>query len=240
VDGSLRWADLAEPENCHILVAGTTGSGKSEWLRAMVASLLASNRPASLRLLLIDPKRTAFTLFGGSPFLWRPVIYPDETDVEEVFEALIEEMEARYRLLAAQQVDDLRAYNTRATQPLPRILCICDEYADLVLGNRRRRQEIEARVARLGAKARAAGLHLIFATQRPSREIVKGVIDANLVARVALKVARAIESRLILDHGGAATLLGKGDLLFKDLGDPVRLQAPYVTPDDLRGVLGRV
>lgn len=208
VDGSLRWADLAEPENCHILVAGTTGSGKSAWLRAVLASLLASNRPETLRLVLIDPKRTAFGLCEGAPFLWRPVVYPDETDIIEVLEALVDEMEARYRHLAAHQVDDLRAYNVRADHPLPRILCLCDEYADLVLGDRRRRQEIEARVARLGAKARAAGLHLIFATQRPSREIVKGVINANLVARVALKVTRPIESRLILSDPGAATLLG--------------------------------
>jgi len=146
-------------------------------------------------------------------------------------------MEERYRQLAAHQVNDLPAYNVQAAHPLPRIVCICDEYADLVLRNRQRRQEVEERVARLGAKARAAGLHLVLATQRPSREIVRGVIDANLVARVALKVTRPIESRLILDHPGAATLLGKGDLLFRDLGDPVRLQAPYVTNEDLHLLL---
>ncbi|GIX48308.1 MAG: hypothetical protein KatS3mg131_2519 [Candidatus Tectimicrobiota bacterium] len=143
VDGSLRWADLAEPENCHILVAGTTGSGKSTWLRALIASLVVSNRPETLRLLLIDPKRTAFGPCENSPFLWQPIVYPDETDLLDVLDALVEEMDARYRRLVALQVDDLRDYNARAAHPLPRLLCLCDEYADLVLGNRQRRQEIE-------------------------------------------------------------------------------------------------
>ncbi len=147
-------------------------------------------------------------------------------------------MESRYTQLKEAGVDDLRQYNSRsvAGRLTPRIVCVCDEYADLLLGGKSGRRDLEQRVARLGAKARAAGIHLVLATQRPSRDIVTGVIDANLVARVALKVARAIESQIILEDRGAATLLGKGDLLFRDIGKPVRLQSPLVEAEDLRAL----
>jgi len=141
---------------------------------------------------------------------------------------LIDEMEHRYDLLSQARVDNLAEYNAKERSPIPRIVCVCDEYADLLLADKKRRDIVENQIARLGAKARAAGIHLIFATQRPSRDIVKGVIDANFSGRVALKVVRPIESRIILDEMGAETLLGRGDLLYRDIGNAVRLQGLFV------------
>lgn len=233
VDGTLGWADLADPASCHLLVAGTTGSGKSEWLRAMLASLLAANDRRTLRLVLIDPKRVAFEAFEGSPRLWRDVVYPDEQDAGGVLDELIDEMERRYRL----GITDLRLHNATAGEPLPRIVCVCDEYADLLDGvDRKARRALELRIRRLGAKARGAGIHLVFATQRPSADVVGGTIRANLVARVALRVDSALNSRIVLEQPGAESLLGRGDLLFRSLGDPVRLQSPYVRDDELRAL----
>jgi S-DNA-T family DNA segregation ATPase FtsK/SpoIIIE len=220
-----------------MLVAGTAGSGKSEWLRAAIASLLAQNTPATLKLLLIDPKRTAFHAFENSQSLYAPVLYPDDTATAPVFEELIEEMERRYRAISDAGLPDLAAYNA-AHDPLPRIVCFCDEYADLILADPKQRKEIERLVGRLSAKGRAAGVHLVFATQRPDRNIVTGVIDTNLMARVCLRVVKPAESRIVL--GGdptASTLLGRGDLLFKNLGAAVRLQSPFVEEEELEALL---
>lgn len=235
VDGQLHFADLARPESAHFLVAGTNGSGKSEWLRSTLASLLASNSTATLKLALIDPKRSAFGAFSGSSYLWQPVVYSES--VEELLGGLVEEMERRYDVLSRTRVDNLAEYNATGASPMPRIVCVCDEYADLLLADKKRRETMENLIARLGAKARAAGIHLVFSTQRPSRDIVKGVIDANFGGRVALKVVRPIESRIILDETGAETLLGRGDLLYKDIGSSVRLQGLFVTRRELEGLM---
>lgn len=237
IDGSLHWADFAKPQDSHMLVAGTAGSGKSEWLRAAIASLLAQNTPDTLRLLLIDPKRTAFHAFESSPSLYAPVVYPDDVDVAPLFAELIEEMERRYRIISEAGLADLGEYNL-AHDPLPRIVCFCDEYADLILADPKQRKEIERLVGRLSAKGRAAGVHLVFATQRPDRNVVSGVIDTNLMARVCLRVVKAAESRIVLggDSGGSL-LLGRGDLLFKDLGAPIRLQSPFVEDEELEHLL---
>jgi hypothetical protein len=232
IEGKYKFADLAEPEHSHFLVAGTTGSGKTEWLRMVVGSLCAVNTPMTLAWVLIDPKRMAFSILAGSPFLRRPIVYPADEEILSVLDELIQEMERRFRELGAAQ--DLRLYNTTQPNPLPRILCICDEYADLVLADSKKGKEIEQRIARIGSKGRAAGIHLILATQKPSRDIVKGVIKANLNARVALKVNERIDSRIILEQAGAETLLGKGDLLFKDLGPALRLQSPLISDQDLK------
>ena len=237
IDGSLHWADFAKPQDSHMLVAGTAGSGKSEWLRAAIASLLAQNTPDTLRLLLIDPKRTAFHAFEDSRSLYAPVVHPDDTEIAPLFAELIEEMERRYRTISEAGLPDLGAYNL-THEPLPRIVCFCDEYADLILADPKQRKEIERLVGRLSAKGRAAGVHLVFATQRPDRNVVTGVIDTNLMARVCLRVVKPAESRIVLGgEPGASTLLGRGDLLFKDLGAPVRLQSPYVTDEELEQLL---
>ncbi len=237
IDGTLHWADFSKPQDSHMLVAGTAGSGKSEWLRAAIASLLAQNTPATLELLLIDPKRTAFHAFESSKSLYAPVLYPDDTPIAPVLEELIEEMERRYRVISEAGLPDLGTYNAQH-EPLPRIVCFCDEYADLILSDPKQRKEIERMVGRLSAKGRAAGVHLVFATQRPDRNIVSGVIDTNLMARVCLRVVKPAESRIVL--GGdptASTLLGRGDLLFKNLGAAVRLQSPFVEDDELEALL---
>lgn len=237
IDGSLHWADFAKPQDSHMLVAGTAGSGKSEWLRAAIASLLAQNTPATLKLLLIDPKRTAFHAFEDSPSLYAPVVYPDDTEIAPIFTQLIDEMERRYRTISDAGLADLGAYNA-IHDPLPRIVCFCDEYADLIMADPKQRKEIERLVGRLSAKGRAAGVHLVFATQRPSREVVTGVIDTNLMARVCLRVVKPAESRIVLGgDNGASTLLGRGDLLFKNLGAPVRLQSPFVEDEELAALL---
>jgi hypothetical protein len=237
IDGSLHWADFAKPQDSHMLVAGTAGSGKSEWLRAAIASLVAQNTPATLKLLLIDPKRTAFHAFEESASLYMPVVYPDDTEIAPVFAQLIDEMERRYRTISEAGLPDLGAYNA-AHDPLPRIVVFCDEYADLIMADPKQRKEIERLVGRLSAKGRAAGVHLVFATQRPSREVISGVIDTNLMARVCLRVVKPAESRIVLGgENGASTLLGRGDLLFKDLGAPVRLQSPFVEDTELEALL---
>jgi DNA segregation ATPase FtsK/SpoIIIE-like protein len=235
VDGKLHMADLAESQSPHLLVVGTTGSGKSEWLRAFLASLMATNTPQSLRLALIDPKRLAFSLLEGSPFLWRPVVYDEGTI--KLFDELIEEMEARYKMLQEAGADDIAAYMAKSpARAIPRIVCVCDEFADLLLRDKKSHADIEGRVARLGVKGRAAGVHLVFATQRAGREVLKGTIDSNLPGRVALSVSRDNDSRMILGESGAETLLGKGDLLYKDIGNPVRVQGLRVTKEELESL----
>jgi DNA segregation ATPase FtsK/SpoIIIE, S-DNA-T family len=236
LEGNLRMADLADSADCHLLVAGTPGSGKSEWLRAMIAGLLVTNTPETLQLLLVDPKRNAFNELAASPYLWgdRRIVYPDEVDPIRIFDGLVDEMENRYRAFQAAGVDHL-AELRRSGGRLPRIVCICDEYADLLFSGRK---EIEERIRRLGQKARAAGIHLVLATQQPSREIVKGALQATIPARVGLRVTSWRESKMLLDRNGAEDLLGNGDLLFKDIGDPVRLQGLYLTPEERRVIFG--
>jgi DNA segregation ATPase FtsK/SpoIIIE-like protein len=214
-----------------MLVAGTTGSGKTEWLRMAIAGLILQNTPESLRFALIDPKGGAFTDWQTSPFLWNNwalVSRTGENSALQLLDSLIAEMESRYRVMEAEGADDLARLTAKSRIQLPRIVCVCDEYADLV-AQKTDRREIESRIARLGSKARASGIHLIIATQRPSRDIVEGTLKANLSAKVALRVNSAIESRLVLGVGGAECLLGEGDLLYQDAGSPVRLQSPLVT-----------
>ncbi|MGA2114762.1 MAG: FtsK/SpoIIIE domain-containing protein [Bryobacteraceae bacterium] len=236
LEGNLRMADLADSADCHLLVAGATGSGKSEWLRAMIAGLLLTNTPETLQLLLVDPKRNAFNDLAGSPYLWgeRRIVYPDEVDPVGVFDGLVEEMEARYRTFQTAGVDHLAELQQGGGR-LPRIVCVCEEYPDLLFGGR---NQIEERIRRLGQKARAAGIHLVLAVQQPSREIVKGALQANIPARVGLRVTSRIESKMLLDRSGAEDLLGNGDLLFKDIGEPVRLQGLYLAADERRAVFG--
>ncbi len=238
LNGNVEFADLAEPEHCHILVAGTTGSGKSQWLRAAIASLSETNSPENLKLVLIDPKRNAFTGWRESPHLYdgMGIVFPDETSPVEVLQQLVDDMEARYRRM--EEVENLRALIIRQGKPEPRIVCVCDEYFDLVEGNRKQRDEIEALLARLGSKARAAGIHLIIATQRPSRDVIRGALKSNLPARVGLTVSSAIEARII-DTPGAEHLLLHGDLLFKDIGEPRRLQGALLSEQDLARAAGQ-
>ena len=137
-------------------------------------------------------------------------------------------MERRYVLFQEAGVDNVNQYVSTTRHVLPRIVCVCDEYYALIAGDSKKRKEIETQITLLGAKARAAGIHLILATQQPSREVVKGVLDSNIPARVGLMMVKKEESKMLLGQGGAENLLGKGDLLFRDVGDPIRLQAPLL------------
>ena len=225
--GQVQFADLAQTP--HILVAGTSGSGKTEWLRSAIAGMVAANTPESLRLVLIDPKRNAFGDLKTSPFLLDrdALVYPPEHSVVEVLDRLIAEMEERYRLFETHQASDLLEYTTKSNHRKPRIVCFCDEYADLV-AVRSERKLVEERIRRLGAKARAAGIHLVIATQYPRADIVDGALKANLPGRVCLRVTSHTQSNVMLNMSGAERLLGKGDLFWMDIGEPVRLQAPLL------------
>jgi S-DNA-T family DNA segregation ATPase FtsK/SpoIIIE len=226
LEGRPVFIDLAKPEHCHVLVVGTAGSGKSIWLRAAIASLVETNSPATLQLVLIDPKRNAFTAWRDSEYLREPIIFPDELSPVAVLHGLIEEMEARYKRMADADVDDLCDLVRREGRTTPRIVCVCDEYADLIEHSDDRKQ-VEAAIARLGAKARAAGIHLILATQTPRRDIVSGTIKANLPACVGLRVSSSAEARII-ETPGADLLLGHGDLILKTIGEPQRLQGVFL------------
>jgi hypothetical protein len=230
LNARLRTANLNDPVNAHLLVAGTTGSGKTEWLRVAIQGLIRSNTPQTLRLVLIDPKRTAFNEFTDSPYLLTPesLVFPDAQPVGDVLKELVREMERRYVLFQKAGVDNMNQYVGTTRHVLPRIVCVCDEYYALMAGDSKKRKEIEAQISLLGAKARAGGIHLILATQQPSREVIKGVLDSNIPARVGLMMVKKEESKMLLGRTGAENLLGKGDLLFRDVGDPVRLQAPLL------------
>lgn len=234
--GELKYANLAETEACHLLVAGTTGSGKSAWLRAAIASLLLTNTPQTLQLVLVDPKRNAFNELAGSPFLKAPIVYPDDTDVAEVFAELVAEMERRYQRMSGR--DSIMDYSRASGQPVPRIVCVIDEYYDLISTGKEARKAIEQEIFRLGAKARAAGIHLLIATQRPSRDTISGTLDANIPGRVALSMQKRIESQMIINESGAEHLLGHGDLLFKTLGPAQRLQGAFLDDTTRQRIFG--
>ncbi len=234
IDGQIHFIDLAG--DCpHLLVGGTTGSGKSEWLRSAVASLLLTNNPDHLRLVLVDPKKNAFSELAGSPFLWRPDSLVDSPDGAALswIEEIAEEMSRRYELFKQAGADDLARYRKKTDTVLPRVVCVVDEFADLLLaGGRRQRDDLERGFVRIAQIGRAAGIHLILATQRPSRQVVSGVLKANLPGQIALKVANRTDSGVLLDRGGAQNLLGKGDLLLSIGGDPVRLQSPWLSEEE--------
>ncbi|MGQ0633700.1 MAG: FtsK/SpoIIIE domain-containing protein [Planctomycetaceae bacterium] len=234
--GHLVCADLARPEHAHLLVAGTTGSGKSEWLRLAVAGLIATNTPDTLCLVVIDPKRNAFHALRDSAFLWQPLVFPDEQPAADTLARLVAEMDRRYREF--EGVDSFSQRVAKSAGPLPRIVCVCDEYRDLISRDRDERKQIEQHICRLGAKARAAGIHLILATQEPSRDTIKGPLDSNIPTRVGLKMGKSVESRMLLNQAGAEKLLGHGDLLFKSIGDPIRLQAPLLSDANRRELFG--
>ncbi|MDD4263103.1 MAG: DNA translocase FtsK [Firmicutes bacterium] len=219
----------------HLLVAGATGSGKSVCINAMLASLLIKASPEELRLILIDPKRVELALYEGIPHLLTPVV----TDPREAAKALrwaVMEMEERYVAFEEVRVRDLKGYNEKAKKEgkevLPRIVIIIDELADLMMVAS---AEVEEAICRLAQKARAAGMHLIVATQRPSTDVVTGLIKANIPSRIAFAVSSGTDSSIILDTRGAERLLGKGDMLFYPIGlaKPVRLQGAYVSDKEV-------
>lgn len=240
LNGKLQFVDLASSNNPHLLVAGTSGSGKSEWLRMAIAGMILANTPRTLRLVLIDPKRTAFSELKGSPYLFgtKGLVYPPDDSAMDTLELLIEEMEERYRRFSQAMVGDLAEHFDKTGEILPRIVCVCDEYADLI-ADRFAKKDVEHAITRLGAKARAAGIHLIIATQHPDRNTVGGALKMNLGGRVCLRTTSHIQSNMIMNQSGAERLLGKGDLFFLSIGEPMRFQAPYLSPEERAQIFGR-
>ncbi|WP_439625031.1 FtsK/SpoIIIE domain-containing protein [Gemmata sp.] len=224
VSGTVEWLNLSEPESCHLLVAGTTGSGKSEFLKAVLASLAARLEPAKLRFRLVDPKRVTFNVDGRCPYLSGPVVYDGEEAIP-VLEECVEEMERRYKLLQKRGADHVRQLT--GADAVPRWVVVFDEFADLMV-DRATKNVLEPLLKRLGAKARAAGIHLVLGTQRPEASVVTPLLRSNLPGRIGLQVASEKESKLFLDEPDAAYLFGKGDLVWKRGGGLVRLQSPFV------------
>ena len=236
ISGNPVIADIAKMP--HLLVAGATGSGKSVCINTIINSVLYKSTPDEVKLLLIDPKVVELAHYNGIPHLLSPVV----TDPKKAANALnwaVAEMNKRYKAFAELGVKDINSYNEKSETKLPKIVIIIDELADLMMACA---NEVEDYICRLAQMARAAGMHLIIATQRPSVDVITGVIKANVPSRIAFAVSSQTDSRTILDMGGAEKLLGKGDMLFYPLGaaKPVRLQGAYISEDESENVINFV
>ena len=230
-------------EMVHMLVAGATKAGKSVFLGSLIISLIYKYSPEELRLILIDPKKTEFVLYNNLPHLMINEIITDVNKTVQSLNWAIGEMNRRYGLfekmsLSGKYVVNLDQYNAQLEKQerLPKIVIIIDELADLMLAAKK---DIEAKVQNLTQKARAAGIHLIVATQRPSTDVITGVIKSNLPTRIAFGVATDVDSRVILDQSGAQKLLGKGDFLYTmpGINSPVRVQSAFISPEDSQKVV---
>ena len=234
VKGTPTFADLAEMP--HLLVGGTTGSGKTVCLNSIILSLLYRNSPDEMKLILVDPKRVEFPIYSNLEHLLCPVIY-DANQTLVALKWLVGEMERRFTVLAAGHSRDIISYNQKMEKKgedkLPYIILIIDELADLMSV---KGKEIESYIVRLAQMSRATGIHLILATQRPSVEVITGLIKANITSRIALKVGSLVDSRTILDSSGAEKLLGKGDLLLlsKEFSKPKRVQNPFISENEIK------
>jgi S-DNA-T family DNA segregation ATPase FtsK/SpoIIIE len=233
VSGQSVWTDLALMP--HALVAGTTGSGKSGSINAMLCSVLLHASPNEARLVLVDPKRVELNHYERLPHLLTPVV-TNPRMAANVLANLIGEMESRYAVMGEARTRNLAELNRTRIKageaPLPHILCVIDELADLMMVAP---AEVEDSIIRLAQKSRAVGIHLVLATQRPSTDVITGTIKVNIPARIAFSVASQVDSRVILDQGGAETLLGQGDMLFRPVGTSrlQRLQGAFVTEDEI-------
>lgn len=232
VSGEPIFADIEKMP--HLLVAGATGSGKSVAIHSLILALLYKNSPDTLRLAMVDPKRVELSIYSGLPHLIAPVVTEGKKAIA-LFRWAIQEMERRYELLLGAGARDIGSYNQKGEIPLPYILLIVDELADLMAAYGK---EIESSIVRLAQMARATGIHLVVSTQRPSVEVITGLIKANITARVALQVASQVDSRTILDMAGAEKLLGGGDMLFisSEFSKPKRIQGAYVSEEEIRKV----
>lgn len=223
-------ADLAKMP--HLLIGGTTGSGKSVGLNTFILSLIAKKLPSMLKLVLIDPKRIEFAVYNNQKYMYCPVV-TDNAEAAAVLAQLVTEMERRYDELAANIVKNITEYNERGGK-MPYIVCVIDEFADLMAADK----SVGLSVQRLAQKARACGIHLILATQRPSVDVVTGVLKANFPTRLAYKVAGAADSRTILDTGGAEDLIGRGDALFLSAdGMLKRIHGAYMPDEEIAAML---
>ncbi len=238
VSGNEIYSNLAKMP--HLLVAGATGSGKTIFLNTLILSLIYKNSPDDLRLILVDPKRVEFSLYKRLPHLLTSVIY-DAEKTHNALEWLVGEMERRFDVLSRAKKRNIGTYNDWARKQddeevMPYIVLVVDELADLMA---KKQNEIESAIVRIAQMARAVGIHLILATQRPSVEVITGLIKANITSRVSFQVASQVDSRTILDMGGAERLLGAGDMLFisSNSSKPKRVQGPFVSEEEVKKVV---
>ncbi len=240
ITGQAQMTDLQKMP--HLLVAGTTGSGKSVCINTLILSLIYRFTPRRLQLLMVDPKQVELSIYEGLPHLvglsgedsGRILVDPKKAAM--ALKQVVDLMEERYTLFARARVRNLKEYNDQAPEPLPWMVVIIDELADLMMVASK---TVETSICRLAQKARAAGIHLVVATQRPSTDVITGLIKVNIPSRIAFAVSSGVDSRVILDTGGAENLLGKGDMLFLpvDASEPRRIQGAYVTNEEIQRVV---
>ncbi|MDO5379769.1 MAG: DNA translocase FtsK [Acidaminococcaceae bacterium] len=233
ISGNIITVDMSKMP--HMLVAGSTGSGKSVCINTIIAGILYKARPEEVKMILVDPKVVELSNYNGIPHLLTPVV----TDSKKAASALhwaVAEMERRYKAFADNHVREINSYNAQAAEKMPFIVIIIDELADLMMVAK---VDVEDAILRLAQKARAAGIHLILATQRPSVDVITGIVKANIPSRIAFAVSSQTDSRTILDMGGAEKLLGKGDMLFYPIGTnkPVRVQGAFVSDSELNKIV---
>ncbi|MDG7270125.1 DNA translocase FtsK [Streptococcus pneumoniae] len=243
VNGTARAFDLSKMP--HLLVAGSTGSGKSVAVNGIIASILMKARPDQVKFMMVDPKMVELSVYNDIPHLLIPVV-TNPRKASKALQKVVDEMENRYELFAKVGVRNIAGFNAKVEEfnsqseykqiPLPFIVVIVDELADLMMVASK---EVEDAIIRLGQKARAAGIHMILATQRPSVDVISGLIKANVPSRVAFVVSSGTDSRTILDENGAEKLLGRGDMLFKPINEnhPVRLQGSFISDDDVERIV---
>ena len=236
--GSVKWAEInATP---HLLIAGATGSGKSVCINCIIASILMRTRPDEVKLVMVDPKKVELSMYNGVPHLLTPVV-TDPKKASIALKNIVREMEKRYQIFEDTKCKNIGAYNKMCETntdyvKMPYIVFIIDELADLMLVAAK---DVEDSIMRITQMARAAGIHLIVATQRPSTDVITGVVKANIPSRISFAVSSSIDSRTILDQTGAEKLLGKGDMLFKPMGEnvPIRIQGAYVSDEELQKIV---
>ena len=244
VNGSVRTFDLAKMP--HLLVAGSTGSGKSVAVNGIIASILMKARPDEVKFMMVDPKMVELSVYNDIPHLLIPVV-TNPRKASRALQKVVDEMENRYELFSKVGARNIAGYNAKVAEynasqpeykqiPLPLIVVIVDELADLMMVASK---EVEDAIIRLGQKARAAGIHMILATQRPSVDVISGLIKANVPSRIAFAVSSGTDSRTILDENGAVKLLGRGDMLFKPIDEnhPVRLQGSFISDEDVERIV---
>ncbi|MFR7397750.1 MAG: DNA translocase FtsK [Streptococcus constellatus] len=244
VNGSVRTFDLAKMP--HLLVAGSTGSGKSVAINGIIASILMKARPDEVKFMMVDPKMVELSVYNDIPHLLIPVV-TNPRKASRALQKVVDEMENRYELFSKVGARNIAGYNAKVAEynasqpeykqiPLPLIVVIVDELADLMMVASK---EVEDAIIRLGQKARAAGIHMILATQRPSVDVISGLIKANVPSRIAFAVSSGTDSRTILDENGAEKLLGRGDMLFKPIDEnhPVRLQGSFISDEDVERIV---
>ncbi len=236
--GAVKWAEInATP---HLLIAGATGSGKSVCVNCIIASILMRTKPDEVKLVMVDPKKVELSMYNGVPHLLTPVV-TDPKKASIALKNIVAEMERRYQVFEDTKCKNIASYNkmcenNKDYQKMPYIVFIIDELADLMLVAAK---DVEDSIMRITQMARAAGIHLIVATQRPSTDVITGVVKANIPSRISFSVSSSIDSRTILDQTGAEKLLGKGDMLFKPMGEnvPIRIQGAYVSDEELQKIV---